>query len=241
MLPIGPFSGLGSLFLRHDIYRVLLMAEDLRYFERTALKMGCNYIAGIDEAGRGPLAGPVVAAAVILPNSYADAQIQDSKKVTPKQRQRLYTRIYQNAQSVGIGIVDAYEIDRINILASSLLAMAIAVDNLSPCPCHLLIDGKFKIQGKISQQAIIKGDTRSISIAAASIVAKVTRDQLMARYALDYPQFDFARHKGYPTKAHRKAILKYGCCPIHRKSFRGVLPAESTNESFPQRMVAQES
>lgn len=213
------------------------MDRDLRTFEAMALHKGCHLIAGIDEVGRGPLAGPVVAAAVVLPNAFNDAGITDSKKIAPKKRLRLYNLIYQHARTIGIGIVDAREIDRTNILKSALLAMAMAVDNLRPQPSYLLIDGKFKIRSHIPQEAIIKGDSRSISIAAASIVAKVTRDQMMERYALEYPQFGFAQHKGYPTKAHRQAILRHGCCLIHRKTFRGVLPdhqtkAQSAVEAF---------
>ena len=201
------------------------MDTDLRFFEKMAQSSGYHLIAGIDEAGRGPLAGPVVAAAVILPTNFNHTAITDSKKLTPKKRQHLYDLIYRNAQSIGIGIVDSTEIDRINILQSSLLAMAMAVDNLHPKPCFLLIDGKFKIQTDITQRAIIKGDSKSITIAAASIIAKVTRDRLMAHYALEYPQFGFDKHKGYPTKAHRQAILRYGHCSIHRKTFRGVMPS----------------
>lgn len=202
------------------------MNKDLHFFEKKALLKGCRYIAGIDEAGRGPLAGPVVAAAVVLPTDFNDDTITDSKKLTPKRRQRLYDVIYHNAQSIGIGIVDSNEIDRINILKGSLLAMAMAVDNLYPKPCFLLIDGKFKIQTRIAQKPIIKGDSLSITIAAASIIAKVTRDRLMEQYALEYPQYGFDQHKGYPTKAHRQAILRHGCCCIHRKTFRGVMPSD---------------
>lgn len=209
------------------------MDTDIRNFERAAQKEGYHLIAGIDEVGRGPLAGPVVAAAVILPGDFNDDAITDSKKLTPKQRLRLYDLIYVHAKTIGIGIVDAHEIDRINILQGALLAMAMAVDNLKPRPSYLLIDGKFKIQSQIPQQAIIKGDSRSISIAAASIVAKVTRDHMMAHYGLAYPQFGFARHKGYPTKAHRQAILRHGCCPIHRKTFRGVLPDKKPDAPIP--------
>ena len=207
------------------------MDKDLRFFERMAQSNGCRYVAGIDEAGRGPLAGPVVAAAVILPTNFNNAAITDSKKLTPKKRQHLYDLIYCKAQSIGIGIVDSIEIDRINILQSSLLAMVMAVDNLHPRPCFLLIDGKFKIQIDITQRAIIKGDSKSITIAAASIIAKVTRDGLMAHYALEYPQFGFDKHKGYPTRAHRQAILRYGYCSIHRKTFRGVIPADNGQTS----------
>ena len=207
------------------------MDRDLRFFEKTAQSNGCRYIAGIDEAGRGPLAGPVVAAAVILPMNFNNTAINDSKKLTPKKRQHLYDLIYRKAQSIGIGIVDSNEIDRINILQSSLLAMVMAVDNLHPKPCFLLIDGKFKIQTDITQRPIVKGDSKSITIAAASIIAKVTRDRLMAHYALEYPQFGFDKHKGYPTKAHRQAILRYGHCSIHRKTFRGVMPVDKGRTS----------
>ena len=195
---------------------------DLRIFEKKALRHGCRDIAGIDEAGRGPLAGPVVSAAVILPAGFRHRDIIDSKKLTDGKRQQLYDVIYTHAVSVGIGIVDPFEIDRINILQASLRAMSIAAANLAPRPDFLLIDGNFTIPADFPQRAIIKGDNLSISIAAASIVAKVTRDRLMQGYHHYYPQFGFARHKGYPTPAHREAIRKYGCCPIHRKSFRGV-------------------
>lgn len=195
---------------------------DLWIFENEAITNGCRDIAGIDEAGRGPLAGPVVAAAVILPAAFHDPDINDSKKLSPKKRLRLYGKIYAQAVAVGIGIVDALEIDRINILQASLLAMSMAVDNLDPRPDYLLIDGTFGIRNDLPQKAIVKGDARSISIAAASIVAKVSRDRLMEIYHHYYPQFDFPRHKGYPTRMHKEAICKFGCCPIHRRSFKGV-------------------
>ncbi len=195
---------------------------DLWYFEKEATQKGCRDIAGIDEAGRGPLAGPVVSAAVILPLSFSDPEITDSKKLTAKKRDRLYQKIYDRAVAVGIGIVDPVEIDRINILQASLLAMAMAVDNLDPQPDHLLIDGNFPIPSKLPQQPIPKGDTLSISIAAASIVAKVSRDRLMQIYHHYYPQFNFPKHKGYPTRAHKAAIRKFGFSPIHRRSFKGV-------------------
>ena len=195
---------------------------DLWFFEKKATEKGYKAIAGIDEAGRGPLAGPVVSAAVILPPTFSVAEVNDSKKLTPKNRARLYQEIYSQAISVGIGIVDPVEIDRINILQASLLAMAMATNNLSPQPECLLIDGPFRIPSRLPQTPIAKGDTLSVSIAAASIVAKVTRDRLMESYHEYYPQFDFCRHKGYPTSAHREAIRKFGYCPIHRKTFRGV-------------------
>ena len=195
---------------------------DLWFFEKEATKIGCRDIAGIDEAGRGPLAGPVVSAAVILPTVFSETGITDSKKLTPQKREQLYHRIYAHAVSIGIGIVDSIEIDRINILQASLLSMAIAAANLNPQPDWLLIDGTFCISSNLPQQPIPKGDSLSISIAAASIIAKVTRDRLMERYHHYYPQFNFQKHKGYPTKAHKEAIQKFGCCPIHRRSFRGV-------------------
>lgn len=191
-------------------------------FETNARRHGFKTIAGIDEAGRGPLAGPVVSAAVILPADFPPDAVADSKTLTPKTRGRLYDHIYANATAVGIGIVDPIEIDRINILKASLLSMAMAVSNLHPQPDYLLIDGPYPIDSAIFQEPIKGGDGCSLSIAAASIVAKVTRDRLMVGYHLDYPQFDFPVHKGYPTRAHREAITRFGPCPIHRKSFRGV-------------------
>lgn len=198
------------------------MERDLWLFESKAIEKGFSYIAGIDEAGRGPLAGPVVSAAVLLPTSFHDPDITDSKKLSPKKRSYLYEKLYDQAVSIGIGIVDNIEIERINILNAALLSMAISVKNLSPQPDYLLIDGKFRIPTDLPQEPIIRGDALSISIAAASIVAKVSRDRLMERYDQDYPQFGFSRHKGYPTKAHKEAIRTFGCCPIHRRTFRGV-------------------
>ncbi|MBU0769355.1 MAG: ribonuclease HII [Proteobacteria bacterium] len=198
------------------------MEPDLWLFENKAFQKGFSRIAGIDEAGRGPLAGPVVSAAVIIPISLQIPGISDSKKLTPKKRCYLYEKIYDLAVSVGIGIVDPFEIDRINILQAALLSMAMAAENLAPQPDCLLIDGIFLISSALPQEAIPKGDALSVSIAAASIVAKVTRDRLMERYHQDYPQFGFSKHKGYPTKAHKEAIQKFGYCPIHRRSFKGV-------------------
>jgi ribonuclease HII len=195
---------------------------DLWFFEKKATAEGFNKIAGIDEAGRGPLAGPVVSAAVILPKDFSVKGVVDSKKLTAKKRTRLCQEIYTHAVSVGVGIVDSIEIDRINILQASLLAMAMATQNLRPQPECLLIDGTFSISTHLPQKPIAKGDTLSISIAAASIVAKVTRDRLMEEYHAYYPQFGFSQHKGYPTRAHKEAIRKFGYCPIHRKTFRGV-------------------
>lgn len=191
-------------------------------FEESLFQSGKQYVAGVDEVGRGPLAGPVVAAAVVLPHDFSDDRVSDSKKLTHRRRLQLYEVIYRTATSVGIGIIDALEIDRINILQASLQAMAMAVDNLVPQPDYLLIDGKFEIPFDCAQQAIVKGDGRSISIAAASIVAKVTRDNMMQQYHCYYPGFGFDQHKGYPTVKHKQAIQTLGPCPIHRFSFRGV-------------------
>lgn len=194
----------------------------LRAFEKKARQDGFTIVAGVDEAGRGPLAGPVVSAAVILPDTFSDERITDSKKLTPKKRDLLFETIYSKAIAIGIGIVDPIEIDRINILQAALLSMSIAVDNLVPNPDYLLIDGNKKIPSTITQEPVVKGDSLSISIAAASIIAKVSRDRLMVRYHEEYPDYGFSGHKGYPTKAHKTAVRNFGPCPIHRQTFRGV-------------------
>lgn len=198
------------------------MKVDLRAFEKALTIDGYTAIAGVDEAGRGPLAGPVVAAAVVLPWGFAVAGVIDSKQLTACRRAALYDRIYAEARCVGLGIIDPPEIDRINILQAARLAMAMAVANLDPLPDFLLIDGNVGLDCSIAQRPLVKGDALSVSVAAASIVAKVTRDRLMERYHDDYPAFDFHRHKGYPTRAHRAAIADFGPCPIHRRSFSGV-------------------
>ena len=198
------------------------MTSDLWAFEKKARDMGRHIVAGIDEAGRGPLAGPVVSAAVILPDGADLPGIDDSKKLTPSMRSRLYDRLYTVAIAIGIGVVDTSEIDRVNILQATLHSMAMAVANLQPRPDHLLIDGIFTIASDLSQQAIKKGDSLSVSIAAASIVAKVTRDRIMTQVDTLFPEFGFRRHKGYPTLTHREAIMRHGCCPIHRRTFKGV-------------------
>ena len=198
------------------------MTDDLWGFERRASEQGYRSIAGVDEAGRGPLAGPVVTAAVVLDAVSDVAGIDDSKKLTPKKRDRLFDELQHKALAIGVGIADPAEIDDINILQASLLAMRRAVDDMTIQPDYLLIDGIFKISSPLPQEPITKGDSRSASIAAASIVAKVTRDRLLQAYHESYPQYGFAGHKGYPTKAHKEAIRQFGCCPIHRRSFKGV-------------------
>jgi len=196
-------------------------------FEHKALNRGYRQIAGIDEAGRGPLAGPVVSAAVILPENFSGQGITDSKKLSEKKRRTLFAYIKKHAICVATGIASHHEIDQINILQASLLSMKRSVENLSQAPDFiipdfLLIDGKFTIEMNIDQSAIVKGDSKSISIAAASIIAKVTRDAIMKKLHKKYPLYNFIQHKGYPTKAHKEAILKYGPCPVHRQTFKGV-------------------
>ena len=195
------------------------------HFEKKLWIRGVRAIAGIDEAGRGPLAGPVVAAAVIFPQDIALAGINDSKKLTEVKREGLFNQIATHALAVGVGVLSEKEIDCINILQASLKAMHLAVEKLKLQPDHLLIDGNQTLRNWLGNQtAIIKGDQKSLSIAAASIIAKVTRDRMMVAYDKQYPQYGFAKHKGYGTKAHVQAIQKYGRCPIHRTSFhvRGV-------------------
>lgn len=179
--------------------------------------------AGVDEAGRGPLAGPVVAAAVILPESFTIVGLDDSKKLTHLQRVKILDLIITYAVDLAVGIVDHEAIDSINILRASLRAMEIAVNNLGRKPDFLLIDGNQRTSLLIPQETVIKGDSRCCSIAAASIVAKVRRDEIMDEYHELYPEYNFRSHKGYPTKEHLEAIRKHGPCPIHRRSFRGVL------------------
>jgi ribonuclease HII len=190
--------------------------------EQAARQKGFARIAGIDEAGRGPLAGPVVSAAVILSADFTCPGITDSKKLSEKKRIQMFPKIMANALAVGVGLCDHKEIDTINILNAALLSMKRAVSNLDMVPDFLLVDGNFPLAMDISQQAVIKGDSLSISIAAASIVAKVTRDRIMATLHQAYPLYNFIRHKGYPTVTHRQAIQDHGPCPVHRRTFNGV-------------------
>ncbi len=191
----------------------------MRKFELRTGSRGFKSIAGCDEAGRGPLAGPVVAAAVILPEGYTNSAIRDSKKLTPLKREKMYTVIEDIALSIGIGIVEPDVIDKINILRASLMAMENAVLTLSAPPDYILIDGIHAIDTPVPQESIIKGDSLSISIAAASIIAKVSRDRIMDGYHNRYPLYNFIKNKGYGTSEHIEAIKKYGRCKIHRKSF----------------------
>lgn len=179
-----------------------------------------NLLAGVDEAGRGPIAGPVVASAVILPKNFYNEEIDDSKKLSPAKRETLYQLITKEALSFSFGIVDHDVIDKINILEATKLAMYQAINSLMPEPEIVLIDAIRLEQLPFKQIPIIKGDTISLSIAAASILAKVKRDEIMCAYHKEYPQYQFIKHKGYPTKLHRRCVKEYGPCPIHRKSFR---------------------
>jgi ribonuclease HII len=189
-------------------------------YEMEHWKNGKRYIAGVDEAGRGPLAGPVVAAAVIFPSDVMIDGINDSKALSEKERERLFDIINEKAISVGVGIVDHTIIDEINILNATFRSMHEAISKLNYEPEHLLIDGPHFPGANIPVTKIIDGDAKCFSIAAASIIAKVTRDRLMVEYGKQYPQYGFAKHKGYGTKAHLEAIRKHGPCEIHRKSFR---------------------
>ena len=202
-------------FDSHDNYRI----------ERLLLQRGFSRIAGTDEAGRGPLAGPVVAASVILPPHCDHSSFCDSKKTTESQRLRVRDYLHVSGAKLGIGIVSSQTIDRINILQAALLAMKQALEDLSrtgPEPDFVLVDGTPKLLITTPPEALVKGDARSASIGAASIIAKITRDALMAEFHERYPGYNFAANKGYPTKEHRQAISERGPCPIHRHTFRGV-------------------
>jgi ribonuclease HII len=192
------------------------------YFEKMYYRRGYHWIAGVDEVGRGPLAGPVVAAAVILPQEGIEEKLFDSKQISSKRREHLYKTILAEARGVGIGIIGQEEIDRINILQATLKAMVLAIENISIPPDFILIDGPQGLRLPVPQKPIKKGDQLCNSIAAASIIAKVTRDRMMVECHQKYPQYNFAKHKGYGTKEHRKAIEKFGVCDLHRKTFRGV-------------------
>ena len=192
--------------------------------EKDAHSKGFKTVAGVDEAGRGPLAGPVVAAAVVFPfPPPLDLGIKASKALTSGARKKILLDIYRTATSVGVGIVWPVEIDRINILKASLKAMELAIERLSVKPDMILVDGNFPINTDTPQRPIISGDALSVSIAAASIVAKTARDTIMESYHRLYPHYNFISNKGYPTKEHLSALNAHGPTPIHRKTFRGVM------------------
>jgi ribonuclease HII len=188
--------------------------------ERRLWKNGARYIAGVDEVGRGPLAGPVVAAAVIFPRDVWIPGIDDSKKLSPSTREALFSDIRDCAVAFGVGVVDQAVIDVINIREASLMAMKSALSQLNPQPDYILVDGNYFRSSSVPFETIIHGDARVCSIAAASIVAKVIRDRLMQGFHLRYPEYGFNRHKGYATKQHIAAIQAFGRCEIHRQSFR---------------------
>lgn len=198
-------------------------AADSLAFERSLWGQGYDRVAGTDEAGRGPLAGPVVAACVILPAHCDPHGFRDSKQLTPERRRELAARLLAlPGAHWGLGVVSAAEIDRINILQAALLAMKKAVQALPGPPEYLLVDGKFPVSLALPQQALVRGDSRSASIAAASILAKVHRDEIMAELHQQYPQYNFLQHKGYGTAEHRRLLQAHGPCPEHRRSFKPV-------------------
>jgi len=189
--------------------------------ENAAFGRGFRKIAGVDEAGRGPLAGPVVVAAVILGKNWnTKVEINDSKKLSAKKRQELYDIICAKCSAFNIVSVSPQEIDKLNILQATLVGMQRCSDEIEPAPDYLLVDGNSYPSTKIQGQAVVKGDCLSKSIAAASILAKVTRDYKMVEFGGKYPQWGFETHMGYPTKQHREAIAKHGLSPIHRRSFK---------------------
>ena len=193
--------------------------QGLMVFEQRAYRNGVRFVAGIDEAGRGPLAGPVVAAAVILPRDCFIQDVDDSKKVPRTKREILAEVIKQKSLAWAVGIVDERTIDEINILNAARKAMGLAVNSLGVRPDHLLIDAERIPEIDIGYNSIIKGDALSFSIAAASIIAKVTRDRIMMEYHKEYPEYGFDKHKGYGTAQHISAIGEIGLCPIHRRTF----------------------
>jgi ribonuclease HII len=191
----------------------------MKNYDKKYLSEKIKYIAGTDEAGRGPLAGPVVAAAVILPIDFYDERIDDSKKLSAFLREELYAVIKKNALSYSYTVISQNKIDKINILRASLLAMKRSVEKLKLQPDLILIDGNKSFSYDAEIITIIKGDTKSLSIASASIIAKVVRDKIMMKLANDYPQYGWETNKGYPTKEHIEAVLKYGACRVHRVTF----------------------
>ena len=198
-----------------------LRLEKMLAYENELYAQGIDLIAGVDEVGRGPLAGPVVAAAVILPKACKIPGLNDSKKIPKSKHKEIYEDVLQNAIAIGIGVKDNQVIDQVNIYEATKLAMMEAIGQLGPQPQHLLIDA-MKLDLPIPQTSIIKGDANSLSIAAASIVAKVTRDQMMEEFDREYPGYDFAQNAGYGTAKHLAGLDKLGVTPIHRRSFEPV-------------------
>lgn len=193
----------------------------MKKFENIAYEKGFQFIAGIDEVGRGPLAGPVVACAVILPKDIELFGVNDSKQLSEKKRAVLFEEIQKKALAIGVGIIEPTVIDEVNIYEATKLAMQQAIDHLSVSPDYLLLDAML-LENDLPQEKLIKGDARSISIAAASIIAKVTRDNMMAMYDVEFSGYGFAKNAGYGTKEHLEGLKKHGATPIHRKSFEPV-------------------
>lgn len=202
--------------------KVKVPEEELLNYEKELYKQGYTLIGGVDEAGRGPLVGPVVASCVILPINYQLPGLNDSKQLSEKKREQLYETIMKEAISVGIGVVDAKTIDEINILEASRLAMKLAIDNMPIKPEYVLSDAMKLTNISIPYKDIVHGDALSLSIAAGSVIAKVTRDHMMYELDEKYPEYGFKKHKGYPTKAHMEAIKKYGTLPNYRFSYKPV-------------------
>lgn len=220
---VDSFQGDAST-LRVPLFSDLKIREIGLVFEQQAQEQGFRFIAGVDEVGRGCLAGPVVAAACILdPEKPLPNGLDDSKKLTANKREAITAQLKTDCIAYAVGQIEADEIDEINILEATKRAMLIAIASLSPAADFLLIDALQLKQSPLPQKAIIKGDSISASIAAASILAKTYRDGLMVEYDREYPEYGFAGHKGYGAATHFAAIRKYGACPLHRKSFRGVL------------------
>lgn len=193
--------------------------KEMLKIEESLYDKGYLKICGVDEAGRGPLCGPVIAAAVLLKRGQIIEGVNDSKKLSEKKREIVYDNIMNEALAVGVGISDVDVIESVNILNATKLAMKQAIENLKVKPDYVLIDGNQKIGIDVENDTVVSGDAKSESIAAASIIAKVTRDRMLIEYDKQYPEYGFSKHKGYGTKAHIEAITKYGICPIHRPSF----------------------
>ncbi|MCI8498398.1 MAG: ribonuclease HII [Bacilli bacterium] len=218
------------------------MEEDLLKYEHELYKEGQLLVAGVDEVGRGPLFGPVVTAAVILPKDYKLEGLTDSKKLSPKKRDVFYEVIKRDAISISIGIRSAKEIDKLNIYQATKEAMMDAIENLEIKPDHVLIDAMKLENLKIPSTSIIKGDAKSLSIAAASVIAKVTRDRMMDEESLKYPEYGFEHHKGYPTKSHIEAVKKYGVLEGYRKTFepiKSIINGSELNERSKKRRKAK--
>ena len=206
-----------------------LRLEGMLSYEKELYAQGISFIAGVDEVGRGPLAGPVVAAAVILPKNCKIKGLNDSKKIPKKKHEEIFQAVKENALAIGIGIMDNHVIDQVNIYEATKLAMKEAISQLEPQPEHLLIDA-MTLDLPITQTSIIKGDANSLSIAAASIIAKVTRDKIMANYDQEFPGYDFAQNAGYGTAKHLEGLAKLGLTAIHRTSFEPIKSMVATSK-----------